>query len=187
MSSDITSITPEKKALTGPSREKAVKRRKKKAVSLVWVTSEAFDEKLDAAETEWLTIKAFAEDPRFGGSRHPTGLQKAVDANRCGLRQSRRPVTVQVPCRAGHFRPCTHYVYALWRIEEWVGYKVARRRPPAPPPSIGPLKRSVQFTSPTPQEEETYTPIPRPRIASDLIFIPPPAQLELETCGADNC
>lgn len=183
MSSDITSSAPKKKALTTHGRQK---RAKKPEPELVWITSPDFDDARDAAETEWLTTQEFAEDPRFGGGRDRSGLQHAVDANRCGLRQSRRADTVQVPCRGGYTRPCTTYRYALWRLEELVGYKVIRRPMPAPPPSRGPLERSVAFTPPTPQEEEPDpAPLPRSRSARDLLFIPPPLRPELEACGAD--
>jgi len=191
MSSDIISSAPEKKALAPsesvPARGKGSRPRKHKSITLVWVHNEAFDEALDAAETEWLTIKAFAEDPRFGGGRHPSGLQHAVDANRYGLQQARRGVTVRVPCGFGYSRECTTYTYPLWRIEAWVGYKVIRRPIPGPPPTTGPLKRSVEFTSPAPPEDPAPPPIPRPRAARDVLFIPPPLQPELETCGADSC
>lgn len=187
MSSDITSRAPEKKTLSSSSRPKATKRRKKKAVEPVWITSQAFDEALDAAETEWLTIKEFADDPRFGRKRHPSGLQHAVGANRCGLKQSRRSITVRVPCRGGYTRERISYRYALWRIEELLGFKVIRRPVPGPPPTPGPLERSVQFTSPTPQEEgASAPPIPHPRLARDPIFIRPPARPELEACGAGS-
>lgn len=187
MSSDITSSTPKKKTLSTHVSPKGTKTRKKKqAAPLVWVSSPAFDDALDAAETEWLTTKEFAQDPRFGGRRHPSGLQHAVDANRYGLQQARRAVTVRVPCRGGYTRERITYTYPLWRLEAWVGYKVIRRPVPGPPPTTGPLKRSVQFTSPTPQEEETPPP-PTPHTARDLIFIPPPAQPELEECGAVAC
>jgi hypothetical protein len=186
MSSDITSSAPKKKALTTHRRKKGAK---KQAPAPVWITSPEFDEARDRAETEWLTIQEFADDPRFGGTRDRSGPQHAVDANRCGLRQSRRTDTVQVRCRGGKFRPCTTYRYPLWRFEELVGFKVIRRPVPLAPPSTGPLERSVAFTSPTPQDEETpaATAPSRPRPPRDLLFIPPQFTPELETCGADSC
>jgi len=186
MSSDITSRAPEKKALTTYGRKKGTR---KQGPTLVWITSPEFDAARDAAETEWLTTQEFADDLRFGGGRDRSGLQHAVDANRCGLRQSRRSDIVQVPCRGGYTRPCTTYRYALWRIEELVGFKVIRRPVAAPPPLTGPLERSVAFTSPTPQDEETPAPgnTSRPRPPRDLLFIPPQLTPELETCGADSC
>lgn len=188
MSSDITSSTLQKNALSAHTLPTAPRRRRRCGpVEPVWITSEAFDTARDGAETEWLTVKQFAADPRFGGGRHPSGLQHAVDANRYGLRQSRRAVTVHVRCRGGHLRPCTIYEYALWRLEKWVGYTVLRRPVAAPPPTRGPLKRSVAFTPPTSPEPEVHplAPVPRPRSARDLLFIPPP--LQPEPCGADSC
>lgn len=186
MSSDITSSAPKKKAA-------------KPDPAPVWVWTPALDRALDDAETQWLTTMQFARDERFAvvvedehgttrRPRHPSGLQHAVDRNLFGLWQSRRAVRVQVRCRGGHVRSRSAYAYPLWRILRWLGLEDERRPPTPPPPSRGPLRQSVQFTSPTPQEEEAPPPPPpHSRAARDLMFIPPPAQPQLEMCGADSC
>lgn len=194
MSSDITSRAPKKK------RAKAAGAAKQTPAA-VYVWTPALDAALDAAEAEWITTQAFGEDERFATlvrdkatgettlrTRDPSGLQNAAAKNLCGLYQSRRKSHVYVPCRGGHRRKVEVYLYPLWRILRWLGI-TDERRPAAPaPPPRGPLRQSVQFTSPTPQEEKPATPraLPRPQTVCRPIFLPPPALPELEPCGADN-
>lgn len=184
MSSDITSTAPEKKALTPV---------------VVW--TKALDDALDRAETQWITPQQFARDDRFAtlvpDESDPTGwklsrrdrsaLQHAVRFNLFGLQQSRRRTRVVVPTRGGHTRIATPYAYALWRIYKWLGIEDDRRPKPSPSTPQGPLKQSVQFTSPTPQDEEIRAPsLPRQRHIPDVMFIPPPASSELEVCCASG-
>lgn len=175
MSSDISSSAPEKKALTP---------------AVVW--TRALDDALDRAETQWITPQQFAQDDRFAAivngelrRRDRSGLQNAARANLFGLKQSRRVVHIRVPGRGGHLRSTTAYAYALWRIYKWLGIEDDRRPKPPPATPRGPLRQSVRFTSPTPQDEETHPapPVHRPHPAPPVTFIPPPAQPELAICG----
>lgn len=199
MSSDITSSAPKKRG-SKTARKGASAAKAPPPPVTVWTA--ALDRALDEAETEWITTVMFGSDDRFATvvdgpdgprlkHRHPTGLQHAVGQNLFGLHQSRRAVPMQVPCREGHLRTRQVYAYPLWRIYRLLGIEDPRTPKATPPVPREPLRQSVQFTSPAPDEGESPAPppIPRQRPAPSLEFIPPlpRADSELETCGADSC